>query len=88
MKLFTGLDRTDYQDLMRTIGAWIDERGWREIRFWEHADGLIVQGRPQPEAGYETILMTDDDLRDLLRAAYDRRGLPTPTWLNSPVSTT
>jgi hypothetical protein len=83
VKLFSGLDRTDYQDLLRALGAWIDERGWRDLRLWEHAEGIVVQGRTPSGTGYETVLLTDDDLRDMLVEAYRRRGTASPSWLNS-----
>lgn len=82
MKLFAGLSSSDYQDLFRAVGAWIDERGLLELRIWEHADGLVLQGRPSAEEPYETVLMTDDDLRELLTEAYRRRGNTAPAWLN------
>ncbi|MER3485820.1 MAG: hypothetical protein C4345_07530, partial [Chloroflexota bacterium] len=77
MKLFEGLSRTDYQDVLRAIGALLDERQLRDIRIWEHERGIIIQGRPVQGAisnTYETILLTDDDLQEILRLAYQRRG--------------
>ncbi|HEY8447870.1 MAG TPA: hypothetical protein VIL01_12260 [Thermomicrobiales bacterium] len=76
MNLFAGLSQTDYQDLLRAVGALIDERGWRDIRIWEIEGGLAVQGRPGADTGYETLLLSDDDLRALLEEAYRRRGWP------------
>jgi hypothetical protein len=79
MKLFEGLSRTDYQDVLRAIGAFLDERHLRDIRIWEHENGIIVQGRHPDEVAsgsYETILLTDDDLQEILRQAYQRRGHP------------
>jgi hypothetical protein len=78
---FAGLSQTDYQDVFRAIGAWIDTRGWRAVRVWEHADGIIVQGHTSPDEGYQTVLLTDDDLRALLAEAYRRRGQSSPDWL-------
>lgn len=77
MKLFEGLSRTDYQDVLRAIGALLDERQLRDIRIWEHEHGIIIQGRHAHGAisnTYETILLTDDDLQEILRLAYQRRG--------------
>ena len=73
MKLFDGISRTDYQDLFRAIGLMLDQRNMRDIRIWEHADGLVIQGCPPGGATYQTIALTDDDLNSLLRSAYDRR---------------
>jgi hypothetical protein len=73
MKLFDGISRTDYQDLFRAIGLMLDQRNLRDIRIWEHADGLVIQGCPSGGATYQTLMLTDDDLNKLLHSAYDRR---------------
>lgn len=76
MKIFSGLAQTDYQDIFRAIGALVDQQRLRDVRVWEHADGIIVQGRrPEEENGrYQSILLSDDDLRALLEQAYRRRN--------------
>lgn len=74
MKLFTGLDTTDYQDILRALGYLCDAEGWRNLRIFEHEDGLIVQYTVGPTSHrFVTQLMSDDELRDLLRDAYTRR---------------
>lgn len=73
MKLFAGLSRTDYQDLFRAIGAMLDEEGLRDVRIWEHGDGMVVQGRRTSEGEYESILLSDESLKSLLAAVYERR---------------
>lgn len=86
MKLFVGLSTTDYQDTMRAIGALIDQHGLRDIRLWEHEDGVILQGRTVlagDPPDYQTFLLTDDDLRSLLTDAYRQRGL-TPHRFSLP----
>ena len=78
MKLFAGLSQTDYQDILRAIGAFRDERSLRDIRIWEHEDGLIIQARRSHEdsdSPYETFLLTDEDLSTLLHQAYERRNM-------------
>ena len=42
MKLFDGISRTDYQDLFRAIGLMLDQRNLRDVRIWEHAEGLVI----------------------------------------------
>lgn len=89
MKLFEGLSRTDYQDVLRAIGALLDERQLRDIRIWEHEHGIIVQGRHSDGAAsgsYETILLTDEDLQEILRQAYQRRGQPYRASQASPTA--
>ena len=82
MKLFAGLSSTDYQDLLRAIGAQIDAQGLRDIRIWEHEDGIVVQGRrAERDGGYTTILLNEDDLGAILAEAYRRRGASPPSRL-------
>jgi hypothetical protein len=83
MKLFSGLEQSDYQDVFRAVGALLDEQHCRDVRLWEHEDGVILQARLVEEgdgATYQTYLLTDDDIRDLLTNAYRRRG---PSLLGS-----
>ena len=74
MKLFAGLSKTDYQDILRAIGAIVDEKELRDLRMWEHEDGIVVQGRRQGVGEFETISLNDDELQAMLREAYRRRS--------------
>ncbi len=80
MKLFQGMGRTDYQDLLRTIGHYIDHNGFTNVRLIETEEGLILQGRVSPsgdirgERRFETYLLTVEDIQELMREAYARRG--------------
>lgn len=81
MKLFQGLPQTDYQDVLRALGRFIDLNQYVDIRIFETEDGLIFQGRPSLKSGrvkpgpqFETFLITDDDLRQMLQEAYEQRG--------------
>jgi hypothetical protein len=78
MKLFTGLGASDYQDILRAVGAYLDEQRLRDVRIWEHEDGMIIQGRAQGDdtATYQSILLSDEDLSLLLEEAYRRRNRP------------
>lgn len=81
MKLFEGLVKTDYQDVLRAVGRYADQQGFREIRIVETEDGLILQGnvagkqgnRKQPRR-LETYLLTTSDLEKMRREAYFERG--------------
>ncbi len=78
-KLFEGMAKTDYQDVLRTIGHYVDEHGFSGIRLIETEDGLILQGKIgtgelRGEKKTETYLLTVQDIRDLMREAYTRRG--------------
>jgi hypothetical protein len=79
MKLFEGVSRTDYQDVLRALGRFIDMNNYLDIRIIEAEEGLIFQGRPRggrvkPGPHFETFLITDADLQNLLHEAYDQRG--------------
>ncbi|TKJ31328.1 MAG: hypothetical protein CEE40_02120 [Chloroflexi bacterium B3_Chlor] len=78
-KLFQGMAKTDYQDVLRTIGHYADQHGFTGIRLMETEDGLILQGKvgtgeARGEKRTETYLLTVQDVRDLMREAYTRRG--------------
>ena len=88
MKLFAGLSGTDYQDILRAVGAFLDENHLVDFRVWEHEDGLIIQARARGEKegnAYQTYLLTDDDLRSLLKKAYERRMI-SPRRMSDPGS--
>jgi hypothetical protein len=78
MKMFRGLNHTDYEDVLRVIGRMLDERGYTNFRLVEHEDGIIVQVMPlvdgQHAPTYETFLVTDEDLTALLHTAYQQRN--------------
>jgi len=80
MRLFQGLPKTDYQDLLRTIGHYVDQSGFTNIRLIETEEGIIIQGRVSAteeirgEKKTETYLFTVEDIQDLMRDARGRRG--------------
>lgn len=79
MRLFSGLTRTDYQDVLRAIGFFIDEQGYVDVRIIESEDGLVFQGRnPRRqqlgEQAFDTFLITDEEIKEMVRASYRRRG--------------
>ena len=80
MRLFDGLGRTDYQDLLRALGHELDAEGACDLRLIEREDGLMVQLRSLADlaAGFQTFLLSDDDLAALLQGAYARRGSSRP----------
>jgi hypothetical protein len=79
VKLFAGLSKTDYQDVFRAIGHYIDQQQFSNVRLLETEEGLILQGTSvgrdrKGELRTETYLLTAEDLEGLLREAYSRRG--------------
>ncbi|MBU0495764.1 MAG: hypothetical protein KKA73_24630 [Chloroflexi bacterium] len=79
MKLFSGTNRTDYQDILRAIGHYVDQQQFSNVRVLETEEGIILQGTSvsrerRGEMKAETYLLTAEDLESLLREAYARRG--------------
>ncbi len=44
MRIYEGSPRQDYEEVLRSIGAFLDQRGMREILVTEAPDGFIIQG--------------------------------------------
>jgi hypothetical protein len=85
MKLFRGMQRSDYQDVFRALGAFIDEHGYSDVRIVETEDGLVLQGRVDDrreigQSSYDTFLITDEDLKVMVRDAFRRRGQKPPQY--------
>jgi hypothetical protein len=78
MKLFVGLERTDYQDVLRALGLYLDDNRYTNVRIFETEEGLVVQGVRTLEDGtrsptHESYLFNEQDLQNILEAAYERR---------------
>ena len=85
MKLFRGMQRSDYQDVLRALGYFIDDHGYTDVRILETEDGLVLQGRVAErrslgEASYDTFLITDEDIKTMVRDAFMRRGQKPPAY--------
>ena len=85
MKLFHGLQRSDYQDVLRALGYFIDDHGYSDVRIIETEEGVVVQGRLGDrneigESSYETFLITDEDIKEMVRDSFRRRGQKPPTY--------
>ncbi len=77
MRLFPDSSDTYYQEVLRTVGAFLEENNFRDIRIVETEDGLIVQGRTvslDSESVSETYLLTVEDIHAMLKEAYQKRG--------------
>ncbi|HUG49115.1 MAG TPA: hypothetical protein VMP67_11965 [Candidatus Limnocylindria bacterium] len=84
MRVYEGAPRQNYQEVLRSIGALLDQRGMREILLTESADGFIVQGLA-PIAGEgawgegggrlekETMTFVEDDIARFMEEALARR---------------
>src|SRR5205085_2020485 len=72
MRIYEGSARQDFEEVFRSIGAYLDRRGMREILLTEAPDGFIVQGLVMVGSGTwsdtmgqqvkETLTFLDDDI--------------------------
>jgi hypothetical protein len=85
MRIYEGSPRQDYEEVLRSIGAFIDQRGMREILLAEAPDGFIIQGivgaavdvsawaDPAARVEKETYTFLDDDIARFMEEALARR---------------
>jgi hypothetical protein len=76
MRLFDGLERTDYQDLLRALGRECDHAALRDLRIIETDTGLRLQFRYVADlaAGFQNFSYDDAALLTLLQGSYTLRG--------------
>ena len=94
MRIYEGSPRQDYEEVLRSIGSFLDQRGMREMLLLEVPDGFVVQGlAPSAEASgtwsdsvgtihKQTLTFFDDDISRFMDEAAARRkaGLPPPDF--------
>lgn len=93
MRIYEGSPRQDWEEVLRSVGAYLDDRGMRGLVFVETDTGFIIQGTAvQGAAGSqyseslgkavrETMTLEDDDVGKFMDEALARRGQaadPTP----------
>ena len=44
MRIYEGSARQDFEEVFRSIGAFLDQRGMKDVLLLEAPDGFIVQG--------------------------------------------
>ena len=85
MRIYEGSPRQDYEEVLRSIGAFIDQRGLHEVLMAEAPDGFIVQGivsstqdssawsDPTMTITKETYTFLDEDIARFLEDSQARR---------------
>jgi len=85
MRIYEGSPRQDFEEVFRSIGAFLDQRGMREVLLVEAPDGFIVQGLVSSASGEggwseamgvvakETLTFLDDDIARLMDEGVARR---------------
>ncbi len=85
MRIYEGSPRQDFEEVLRSVGAYLDERGMREVLVAETDVGFIVQGLviqssssswgdTLGHAFKETLTLLDDDIARFMDDAVARRG--------------
>jgi hypothetical protein len=87
MRIYEGSPRQDFEEVFRSIGAFIDSHGMRDILLLEVPDGFIVQGLVSAGASTgsawsesvgtitkETLSFLDDDIAKFMEEAAARRA--------------
>ena len=91
MRIYEGSPRQDFEEVFRSIGAFLDSRGMRDILVLEVAEGFVVQGLVAAGTASasawsetvgtitkETLSFFDDDIAKFMEEAAARRGNPAP----------
>ena len=85
MRIYEGSPRQDFEEVFRSIGAFLDQRGMKEVLLVEAPDGFIVQGLVTTTGGdsgwsesmghqaKETLTFLDDDIARFMDEAVARR---------------
>jgi hypothetical protein len=86
MRIYDGSPRQDFEEVLRSIGAFLDQRGMHEIMLVEVPDGFVVQallvqtstvGAWSDYLGHqtkETFTFLDEDIARFMEEGQARRG--------------
>jgi hypothetical protein len=86
MRIYEGSPRQDFEEVFRSIGAFLDQRGMKDVLLLEAPDGYIVQGLVVAGGNVgtwsesvgsqtkETLTFLDDDIARFMEEAGSRRG--------------
>ncbi len=90
MRIYDGSPRQDFEEVFRSIGAFLDRRNMRDILLLEVPDGYVVQGLVTTQGGSsawsesvgtmvkETLTYLDEDIAKFMEEAIKRRGTGDP----------
>ena len=86
MRIYEGSPRQDWEEVLRSVGAYLDERGMRALVFLESDTSLIVQGtavstgagsswnESMGKAERQTLTLDDDKSGTFMDEAMAQRG--------------
>ena len=90
MRIYEGSPRQDFEEVFRSIGAFLDQRAMKDVLLMEAPDGFIVQGlvtaggassawsESLGSQSKETLTFLDDDIARFMEEAAARRGQEPP----------
>ncbi len=90
MRIYEGSPRQDFEEVFRSIGAFLDRRGMKDILLLEVPDGYVVQGLVSTSGSTsawsetvgtvvkETLTYLDEDIAKFMEEAVKRRGTGNP----------
>ena len=90
MRIYDGSPRQDFEEVFRSIGAFLDRRDMKDVLLLEVPDGYVVQGlvTTQSTAGAwsesvgstvkETLTYLDEDIAKFMEEAIKLRGTGEP----------
>ena len=85
MRIYDGSPRQNYEEVLRSVGAFLDQRGMKEVLLVEAPDGFVVQGMVVETASSgvwsehlgqqtkETFTFLDDDIARFMEEGHSRR---------------
>jgi len=88
MRIYDGSPRQDFEEVLRSIGAYLDGRGMKDVLVVEAPDGFIVQAlahvggstsawsESMGQIEKETMTFADEDIAKFMDEALARRGHP------------
>jgi hypothetical protein len=86
MRIYEGSPRQDWEEVLRSVGAYLDDRGMRGIVFVETDTGFIIQGttvhgaagsqysEAMGKAIRETVTLQDEEVAKFMDEALAQRG--------------
>ena len=86
MRIYEGSPRQDWEEVLRSVGAYLDERGLRGLVFLETDTGFIIQGTVVQNASGSgwgealgkamriTLTLEDDQVAGFMDGALAKRG--------------
>jgi hypothetical protein len=97
MRIYDGSPRQDWEEVLRSIGAFADGERLKELLVLELEGGFLLQGLGMPASGADqdtfgamvkkTYELTDEQVAELMDVSAERRGTaaddrPHPDWEN------